>query len=238
MKAPALSVVIPTYQEAENIVPLCEALLAVLHAPDEIIVVDDASTDGTAERARLRFLTEHRVRVMTRGTDRGLASAVRCGVDAARGELIAVMDADFNHDPRRVPALVEQLAFADLVVGSRFVPGGGMDDALRQACSAAFSRVTGALLGTGTAENLSGFFVARAALLKALPADRIYYGYGDYFFRLLFHAARRGARIVEAPVWYSRRHAGQSKTRFARVGVQYSFEVMRLLLGHGRAKRQ
>ena len=225
-----LSVVVPTYQEAENIVPLCEALLAVLHTPDEIIVVDDASLDGTAERARVRFLDEPRVRVMTRATDHGLASAVRSGIDAARGDLVAVMDADFNHEPRRVPALVRQLAGADLVVGSRFVDGGGMDDALRQACSAGFSRVTGALLGTGTAENLSGFFVARAAFLKALPADRIYYGYGDYFFRLLFYAASRGARILEVPVWYSRRRAGQSKTRFARVGVRYGFELARLLL--------
>jgi dolichol-phosphate mannosyltransferase len=234
-----LSVVVPTYQEADNIVPLCEALLAVLHTADEILVVDDASMDGTAERARVRFLTEARVRVMTRAaTDRGLASAVRAGIDAARGDLVAVMDADFNHEPRRVPALLEQLAGADLVVGSRFVHGGGMDDALRQACSAGFSRVTGALLGTGTAENLSGFFVARAALLKALPADRIYYGYGDYFFRLLFHAASRGARIVEVPVWYARRRAGQSKTRFARVAVRYSFEVARLLLSDGRARQQ
>jgi hypothetical protein len=164
-----------------------------------------------------------------------LARAVHAGVEAARGDRVAVMDADFNHEPRSIPALVGQLAGADLVVGSRFVRGGGMDDALREACSAGFSRATGALLGTGTAENLSGFFVARAALLEALPAERIYYGYGDYFFRLLFHAARRGARIAEVPVWYARRRAGQSKTRFARVGVRYGFEVARLLLSDGHA---
>jgi dolichol-phosphate mannosyltransferase len=169
--------------------------------------------------------------VIRRANDHGLARAVRCGIAAARSEVVVVMDADFNHEPRCVPGLLEHLGGADIVVGSRFVVGGGMDDRFRQACSGAFSRATGALLGTGTAENLSGFFAARAALLKTLPGERIYYGYGDYFFRLLFHAARRGARIIEVPVWYSRRRSGQSKTRFVSVAVRYAFEVMRLSVG-------
>jgi dolichol-phosphate mannosyltransferase len=229
-----VSILVPTYQEADNIVPLIEALLAVAGERSEIIVIDDDSRDGTADRASERFAADDRVRVIRRIGDRGLAWSIRCGVDAARGDVLVVMDADFNHDPAAVPLLLDRPDRVDLVVGSRFVPGGGMDDRLRHACSALFSAAAGALLGTGVRDNLSGFFAARAALVRSLPLDAIFYGYGDYFIRLLFHAARAQARIEEVPVHYRRRHAGRSKSHLAFMLARYSLEVLRLARSGGR----
>ena len=229
-----VSVVLPTYNESGNIVRLVEDLLAVLGAQADVIVVDDDSPDSTADRARARFDDDDRVRVIRRTADRGLARAIRCGIEAARGEILVVMDADFNHDPRVVPRLVERLEGADLVVGSRFVRGGGMEDRARLMCSGAFSFLAGTLLGTGATDNLSGFFAARTGFIRGFSPDSIFRGYGDYFFRLLFHAARTGARIDEVPIYYARRTAGESKSRLVPMLARYSLEVLRLAVTRGR----
>jgi dolichol-phosphate mannosyltransferase len=218
-----VSIVLPTFCEAGHIVDLVAALRAAVPAA-EVIVVDDRSPDGTAEKVSARFGGDERVRLIVRDRAPGLARSVRAGIDAARGARVVVMDSDFNHDPRDVPRLLAQLdaGALDLVVGSRFVDGGGMDDARRFVASALYSAWLRALLGTGVKENLSGFFAARAAALRALDGDAIFFGYGDYFFRLLHAAARRRWRVDEIPVVYGARRSGASKTRLVRTLFRYT----------------
>jgi dolichol-phosphate mannosyltransferase len=138
------------------------------------------------------------------------------------------MDSDFNHDPQVVPMLVKYLADFELVSGSRFAPGGGMYSRWRQVGSFLMNLFARVVLQTQIQDNLSGYFAVRREVLEALPAPRIFFGYGDYYFRLLFHAQRRGTRILEVPVVYRSREGGGSKTPLLRTSLRYGFEILRL----------
>lgn len=227
---PALSVVLPTYNEAEAIVTVVDELRRVLDrrvASYEILVLDDASPDHTADRVAAAFGTCDQVRLVRRDPPRGLAVSIRDGLERARAETLVVMDADFNHDPADVPRLLASLADVDLVGGSRFLPGGGMYSRTRQLGSHAMNVFIRTVVRTGMRDNLSGFFAVRRSMLAALPADRIFFGYGDFYFRLLWYARRQGARSVEIPVMYRPRAGGESKTPLLRTSLRYAREAVR-----------
>ncbi|HEY6104252.1 MAG TPA: glycosyltransferase [bacterium] len=229
-----ISVILPTYNESSTAVPLVRELKKVLEAAGidaEIIVVDDSSPDGTAAQVRAAFDADPAVRLIVR-QERGLGSGVRTGLLAARGDRVIVMDADFNHDPRQIPALLRRLEGADIVVGSRFVRGGGTEESrFRYWGSYLFNLLVRVALSTGVRDNLSGFFAARRAVLARWPGEMIFVGYGDYFIRLLAAARRSRASIIEVPTVYGRRPAGQSKTRLARHLIQYTRTVLRVRTG-------
>ena len=244
-----VSVVLPTYNERENICDLVDALRLHLDAGPwryELVVVDDDSPDGTAEIVRERYGTEReadgsesaslgepglgRVRLIVRANDRGLAASVWEGLVRSRGETLVVMDTDFNHDPAMVPQMVDLLRYYDLVVGSRFVMHGGMEDALRYRLSLVYSLFIRLLFRTQIQDNLSGFFAVRRWRISQLNpvAGRIFYGYGDYFIRLLLAAWRREWQILEVPVYYILRRHGKSKTGFWSIFSEYTVAVIRL----------
>ena len=232
--APAtVSVVLPTFNEAETICALVAELRATLdrHWPAyEILVVDDASPDGTADRIAAAYGDGEAVRLVRRAPPHGLAVSIRDGIARARGEIVVVMDADFNHDPADVPRLLDALPSADLVGGSRFLPGGGMYSRTRQLGSGAMNVVIRAVVRTGIRDNLSGFFAVRRATLTALPLDAIFFGYGDYYFRLLWHARRHGLRVREIAVAYPPRRGGESKTPLVRTAFKYTAAALRFVL--------
>ena len=247
----AISVVLPTYNERDNIVDLIEAIDQYLTPRQwryEVLVMDDNSPDGTAAVVRQRFgladapaatasaLSEGRgdVRLIVRTTDKGLAKAIRHGLEAARGQTLVVMDTDFNHDPAMIPQMVDMLQYYDLVIGSRFVMRGGMEDGLRYLLSFLYNIFIRVLFLTQIQDNLSGFFAVRRDRLFQLDRvfDRIFYGYGDYFIRLLVVAWRSNWRILEVPVFYILRRHGDSKTGFWRIFRDYTMAVLRLRL-HG-----
>ena len=232
-----LSVIVPTYNESANIVPLVTKLL---EAGDtrEIVVVDDDSPDGTAELVRQRFASDPRVKLIVRREDRGLAKSVRAGLEASTGSLLAVMDSDFNHDPIVIDTMRSLLAHFDLVVGSRFVAGGGMEDRFRYYCSLVYNMFVRTVLGTRMQDNLSGFFAIRRSALEHMDKDRIFFGYGDYFFRLLSQAADLALPTVEIPVFYSLRHGGESKTKYFGVLRQYTRAVLAEVAQQGLVSRQ
>lgn len=232
-----VTVVLPTYNERGHILALLDHLIVELERAGlrfELIVVDDDSPDGTADAVSSRAEADLRVQVLVRGSARGLASAVRTGIERASGDVIVVMDADFNHDPADIPALHLLLESCDIAVGSRFVAGGGMADRWRHVASFLFNLLLRALLGTRVRDNLSGFFAARRTLLKRIDSKTVFYGYGDYFIRLLFLAWRTGLKVRERPVFYARRPTGVSKTRLIRTPVRYLIAVVRLRLGFDR----
>jgi dolichol-phosphate mannosyltransferase len=231
---PAVSVVLPTYNEREGIGEVVDEVLAVLRGGGleaEVLVIDDDSPDGTAAHLAERYRAEPRVRVHVRRGERGLASAVRRGLEGARGDTVLVMDSDGNHDPALLPLMVRCAAEFDVVVGSRYVLGGGMlTSAFRYWASYAFNVLIRVVLGLSIHDHLSGYLAFRRRLLAGLDADRVFYGYGDYAIRLLYQVVRRGGRVLEVPTVYRFRKGGESKTRLFAYFWTYLLSVFRLRL--------
>ena len=243
----AVSVILPTFNERDNICDLVDAIHRELEPAGyayEVLVVDDNSPDGTAEVVRLLYRLEGtaiallpgsergRLRLFVRTQDKGLANSIRDGLLAAQGQTLVVMDTDFNHDPAMIPQMVDLLRYYDLVIGSRFVMRGGMEDRLRYHFSQIYNVFIRALFQTQIQDNLSGYFAIRRERLYSLAPlfPAIFYGYGDYFIRLLLAAWRQGWKILEVPVFYILRRHGDSKTGFWSVFKKYTAAVLRLRL--------
>ncbi|MBC7237549.1 MAG: glycosyltransferase, partial [Chloroflexi bacterium] len=186
-----VSVILPTYDERDNIVPLIQAIQRELEGAGisyEVLVVDDNSPDGTAQMVRDHFGHDNRVRLFVRTEDRGLARSIAHGIRHARGDTVAVMDTDFNHNPVMLPQMVKFLEYYDMIIGSRFTVGGGMEERWRYNGSFIFNFFVRIILHTQIQDNLCGFFTMRREKLLALDLDRIFQGYGEYFMHLLFLA--------------------------------------------------
>jgi dolichol-phosphate mannosyltransferase len=229
-----VSVILPTYNEREGIAEIVGEVLTVARRAGltvEVLVVDDASPDGTAEHVEATFRTEPAVRVHVRRGERGLASAIHRGIREARGDVVAIMDSDGNHDPALLPLMVRCVEDFDVVIGSRYVLGGDMvTSRARYWGSYAFNILIRIVLGLRIHDNLSGYLVFRPTLLHGIDPDAIFYGYGDYAIRLLDHVVRRGARVLEIPTVYRIRKGGESKTRFLTYFWTYLASVLRLRL--------
>lgn len=229
-----ISVVLPTYNERDGIVELVAEILAVTRRARldaEVLVVDDDSPDGTAAVLEAAFHGEAAVRVLVRRSERGLASAIHRGFREARGDTLVVMDSDGNHDPALVPLMVRCAEDFDVVVGSRYVLGGGMlTSAFRYWSSYAFNIFIRIVLAQRIHDNLSGYLAFRRGLLERLDAGAIFYGYGDYAIRFLWQVVRGGGRVLEIPTVYRFRRGGESKTRFLAYFWTYMASVFRLRL--------
>jgi dolichol-phosphate mannosyltransferase len=209
-------VVVPTYNEADNIRPLTAAILAAL--PDAtILVVDDSSPDGTGRIAD-ELAADERIRVRHRTTKQGLGKAYLDGFSVALAggaEVVVQMDADFSHDPAVLPSLVAPIRddVADLVIGSRYTRGGGVVDwglgrRLISRCGSLFARI---VLGLSPNDLTGGFKAWRATTLAAIPFDGIHAGGYVFQIETTFRASRAGARIREVPIMFQDRRVGQSK---------------------------
>jgi dolichol-phosphate mannosyltransferase len=227
-----VSVVLPTYDEREGIAELVAEVVAIARARQldvEVLVVDDDSPDGTGAHVAEQFRAEPAVRVRIRRGERGLATAIRHGIAEARGDFVVLMDSDGNHDPALLPLMVRCAEEFDVVVGSRYVLGGGMlISAFRYWASYAFNILIRVVLGLRIHDSLSGYLAFRRVLLQRLDADLIFYGYGDYAVRFLHQVVRRGGRVLEIPTVYRFRKGGESKTRFSAYLWTYLASVLRL----------
>jgi dolichol-phosphate mannosyltransferase len=229
-----LSVVLPTYNEREGIAELVAEILMVARRAGldlEVLVVDDASPDGTAAHVEAVFRSDPAVRVRVRQGERGLASAIHRGIREARGDVVVVMDSDGNHDPALLPLMVRCVEEFDVVIGSRYVLGGGMlTSRFRYWASYAFNVLIRAVLALNIHDNLSGYLAFRRTLVDGLEPKAVFYGYGDYAIRLLYQVVRRGGRVLEIPTVYRFRKGGESKTRFLAYFWTYLASVFRLRL--------
>ena len=141
------------------------------------------------------------------------------------------MDSDGNHDPALLPLMVRCVEDFDVVIGSRYVLGGGMlTSRFRYWGSYAFNILIRIGLGLRIHDNLSGYLAFRPTLLRGLDPDTVFYGYGDYAIRLLHHVVRQGGRVLEIPTVYRFRKGGESKTRFLAYFWTYLASVLRLRL--------
>ncbi len=218
-----ITVVIPTYNERENIISLIpriiESLSQLSGVKAEIIIIDDNSPDGTADVVRRQFGSM--VRCIKRVKNRGLGTAIARGIRHARGSVIIGMDADGNHDPRYIPALYRALSYSDIAVGSRFVSGGSMPGRLRFGASLAFNACIRYGLGFPIWHNTSGFYAVSKRVLERLGITKIFYGYGEYHLRLVYRAHMARLRLTEIPIRYGLRSYGQSKSRLLIMAVTY-----------------
>ena len=238
-KISSVTVVIPTYNEAGNIVPLIEQIIQ--HVGEkyklEVIVVDDSSPEGPARIALDRFGADDRIKVVQRTEDKGLGSAVGHGMSLATSDVVVGLDADLTHNPSQIPDMVHVCERFDLVSGSRFAAGGSMQDKAHYFSSFVFNLWVRILLGTQIQDNLAGFFVVRRSVLNKLPQEKIFFGYGDYFIRLLYFAQRSGASVVELPTHYTLRTSGSSKSNYLKMVWTYSSAAVKVLASERRKLR-
>jgi dolichol-phosphate mannosyltransferase len=232
--------VLPTYNEAENVEPLVEAALAHLPETARALIVDDSSPDGTGELADRLAERHPRVEVLHRPRKEGLGPAYLAGFRralAAGAGLVLEMDADFSHDPAYLPRLLEAAGRADLVLGSRYVAGGGVGDwgPLRRAISrggSAYARLT---LGVDVRDLTGGFKCFRREVLEAIDLDSVRARGYAFQIELTYRAIRRGFTVVEVPIVFRDRRVGSSKMDRSIV-AEAVLEVPRLRFGHNRVR--
>lgn len=209
-------VVIPTYNEAETVEPIVRAVLEVLPSEAGILIVDDASPDGTGRIADRLAAELAEVEVVHRPSKRGIGPAYLAGfrrlLDAGAG-LVVQMDADFSHDPADVPRLIEAASGADLAIGSRYVPGGEILDwgPRRKAISRWGSAYARTVLGLGVRDMTSGFKCWRQRALEGIDFDAVRSEGYAFQVEMTYRAVRAGLEVVEVPITFRDRRVGESK---------------------------
>ena len=207
--------VLPTLNEAENLGRLVSRVRADL--PDLVVlVVDDASPDGTGALADALSAADARVRVLHRQGPRGYGQALTEGFRRALAEgaeQVATMDCDFSHDPVELPRLFDALAGADVAIGSRYVPGGGIRDwpAFRRLLSATANTFVRALFRLPIHDCTSGYRAYRRAALEVVPLGRLHSTGYSFLVEALYWICRAGLRPAEVPIVYVDRKKGKSK---------------------------
>jgi dolichol-phosphate mannosyltransferase len=239
-------VVLPTYDEADNVGPISAAILGALPGAT-LLVVDDGSPDGTGDLADGLAAADPRIRVRHRPAKQGLGRAYLDGFAialAGGAERVVQMDADFSHDAAVLPTLLAPLedGAADLVIGSRYTKGGGVVDwgIGRRIISRGGSLFARIVLGLPANDLTGGYKAWRASTLAAIPFDGVHAGGYVFQIEMTFRANRAGARIREVPITFRDRRVGQSKMS-RRIVVEALVVVVQLraeeLLGRIRRRR-
>jgi dolichol-phosphate mannosyltransferase len=234
---PGAWLILPTYNEAENIEGLVRAALAQLESTGvehTILVVDDGSPDGTGRIADSLAEELAPVRVLHRDRKQGLGRAYLAGFALALAngaELVLEMDADFSHDPADLPRLIAAADAADLVLGSRYVPGGGVTSwgRLRRLLSRGGSAYARILLGVPVRDLTGGFKCFHRRVLEEIDLEHVHAdGYG-FQIELTYKAVRAGFKVAEVPILFRERSVGESKMTW-RIALEAVWKVPLLRL--------
>jgi dolichol-phosphate mannosyltransferase len=208
--------VLPTYEEATNVERLVAGARAKLSPSAQVLIVDDNSPDGTGEIAARLAEEDEAIHFLHRPRKEGLGPAYIAGFRealAGGASLIVEMDADFSHDPAYLPRLTEAAKRADVVIGSRYVPGGGVTDwgAVRRAISRGGSTYARFVLGVGVHDLTGGFKCFRREVLEAIDLDGVRsLGYA-FQVEMTYRAIELGFDVVEVPIVFRDRESGNSK---------------------------
>jgi dolichol-phosphate mannosyltransferase len=230
-----LTVVIPTYNEAENLPKLVRALFALSGLEIDLLVVDDGSPDGTGEIAEgLKVNYPGKVCVLHRKGKLGLGTAYIEGFQLALEEgaqSILQMDADFSHPPEKIVEMADALGTCDVVIGSRYVPGGSLDDHWpfwRKALSGFGNYYARAILGLSVKDTTAGFRMWRRDTLLGMPLDRIQSNGYAFQVEMTYVATRLGYKFKEIPIYFTERQAGNSKMSW-RIQAEAAIRTWQLL---------
>jgi dolichol-phosphate mannosyltransferase len=223
-----VSIILATYNERGHILNTIAGIREHVPEPLEIIVVDDDSEDETwkivAEAAAPN------VKLIRRVATRGLASAFMRGIIESRGEIVGWMDADMCMPPSLLQPMIGRLTTADVVIGSRYAPGGSDDRSwARRYASLVVNRFASGMLGYGIRDYDSGFVVVRRSVFDKVSI--IPTGYGAYFIEFIYHCCRKGLRVQEVPYAFRDRTVGTSKSfssiwSFAKLGSGYLLRIV------------
>ncbi len=225
---PAISVILPTRNERDNVIPLIECIHQEFRDySHEIVVVDDESTDGTY--GALLSLNDARLKVFLRREEHSLAGAIRHGIEHSRGEILIVMDSDFDHNPCLLPFLIRPLHDNfDCVSASRFLKSWLWDGHPRKILSRIFNVFIRKMTGITFTDSLYGFFAVKRGVLEQCPYDRIFQGHGDYGMRLYYYLQKNKACILELPALQGKRRSGRGNRHLVRTFYRYFMAVVRL----------
>jgi dolichol-phosphate mannosyltransferase len=231
-------VVVPTFNEAENLPRLVDRLWALPVEGLRLLVVDDGSPDGTGQLAE-ELAQQHtgRIRVIHRRGKLGLGTAYLTGFAQAlqlSPTAVVQMDADFSHAPEEIPGLLATLDAADAAFGSRYVAGGRLDERWsvgRVALSRFGNWYARQILGLSIRDVTGGFRAWRPATLQAMPLDRIRSNGYVFQVEMAYVAHRLGFRIVERPIYFEDRRYGRSKMSF-RIQAEAALRVWQVLIAH------
>jgi dolichol-phosphate mannosyltransferase len=213
--SPDALVVLPTYNEADNLKPIVAAICRATDRCD-VLVVDDNSPDGTGVLADELARANPRVKVLHRVAKEGLGRAYLAGFDRALAggyQFVIEMDADFSHDPAYLTPLLEAAQSADLVLGSRYVPGGGIENwgLMRKLVSRGGSFYARTILGAPVHDLTGGFKCFRRETLLALDLATVRSGGYSFQIELTYRALSLGLRVAEIPIVFVDRRVGDSK---------------------------
>ena len=234
---PGAWLILPTYDEAENIEALVRAVLPELASTGlehTVLVVDDASPDGTGAIADRLAAELPEVRVLHRPGKQGLGRAYLAGFEVALAEgaeLILEMDSDFSHDPADVPRLIAAAGAADVALGSRYVPGGGIENwgRRRRILSRGGSWYARHVLGVAVRDLTGGFKCFNRRVLEQLDLTGVHAdGYG-FQIELTYRAVQAGFTVTEVPIRFRERREGHSKMT-ARIALEAIWKVPALRL--------
>ena len=237
-----LSIVVPTYNESNNIVRMLDSIAETLSPYNgaEIIVVDDNSPDGTAEMAKshakiLSAKKKMRVEIIRRKGKFGLSSAIVKGVQSATGDFLVIMDGDFSHPPQVIPSIIQALQDSnyDIVIASRYVKGGTIIGwpFKRRLMSKGATKIARYGLGIDVKDPVSGFFAFRRDIINGIKFDAI-----GYKMLLEILVKTKGARVKEIPYTFTNRRIGNSKLD---AGVMFDYlRAVLSLYRYGKSIRQ
>lgn len=232
VKTPIISIILPTFNEAENLPILIREIAKFLKGESlEIIVIDDDSPDKTWQIAE-KLAKQYPLKVYRRINERGLTSALNLGLKKAKGKFIGWLDADLSHPPKFLPQLLKNLKNYDVVVASRYVEGG--KDKRNNKKVVFFSWLTNKFaqffLFSDFRDYTSGYLLAKKEVFKNLELEG---DYGEYFIKLIFDLKKKGIGIKEIPYRNVDRKKGKSKTAsnflgFFKRGYKYLWTIFKL----------
>jgi len=236
-----ISVILPTYNEKDNIVLLIDSISKVLNeigdVDYEIIVVDDNSPDGTSILVS-EFIKNHTIKnsnktkLITRVKERGLGTAIKTGIENSNGEYIIIMDTDFSHPPEFITELIKTIKKldCDTVIASRYIKGGEMiAPKYKYFLSKIFNLIIMKILNIQIRDLTGGFFIIKKSLLNKINFEKVFLGYGDYFYRLFYELKKVNFSFKEIPFKYEKRKTGESKTNTLKMGIDYIKTIFLLL---------
>lgn len=242
IKRPEISVILPTYNERENIIDLMSEIAIYIDnhvgKPFEFVVVDDDSPDKTWEVVTEKSKSDSRVRVFRRTKEKGLASAIRRGIQESQGKIVCWLDCDFSMPAHKLAYLINKVYSGyDICVGSRFIKGGKdvrgpVDSWTAVVLSWLMNHFIFVVLGHSFKDYTSGFIAVKKEVFNTIKING---DYGEYFIDLIFNAIKKGYKILEVPYYCLPRRAGVSKTGvslldYLRAGWKYITITLKLRL--------
>jgi dolichol-phosphate mannosyltransferase len=212
---PRVLVAVATYNESENLVPLVNDILGRVPSA-HVLVVDDNSPDGTGQLAEQLKASDPRVQVLHRPGKLGLGTAILRGMQHAMEhgyDLFVTMDADYSHDPRYLPAMIQGMNRADVMIGSRYVPGGGTEGwpLSRKLMSRGVNLLVRMLMRLPAKDCSGGYRCYRVAKLRQAGLDRLRSRGYSFQEEVLYRCRRAGCRLGETPIVFQNRRAGATK---------------------------